>query len=70
MMLGDLDPSKMSEQDKLYAFTRSVAMLGEMLEIPPIDFVAMLQMITETAEQALAGCSCGNCKTSQNATKH
>lgn len=70
MMLGTVDHSNMSDQDKMYAFVQAVAMLGETLEIHPADFVMMLHMITETAEEALGECTCGNCNTPQNATKH
>jgi hypothetical protein len=65
-----IDPSEMGTGEKLQAFMETVAMLGEALEIPPIDFVAMLQMITEKAEEALGECICGNCPASQDATKH
>ncbi len=65
-----IDPSEMGTEEKLQAFIETVAMLGESLEIPPIDFVAMLQLITEKAEQALGECICGNCSTPQDATKH
>lgn len=65
-----IDPSEMGTGEKLQAFMETVAMLGEALEIPPIHFVAMLQMITETAEKSLVECTCGNCPASQDATTH
>lgn len=70
MMLGDVDASNMSEQDKMFAFAQAVALLGDALEIHPADFVIMLYMIIEKAEEALGECTCGNCSTPQNATKH
>lgn len=68
--LEGVDPSTLDLNRKAQLFAEGVAGLAQALEIHPVDFIAMLNWITDTAKEALGECTCGHCIDHSDKTKH